>query len=176
MSTGEHLDDIELFDPKRFASRILGTGDIATLIEKLQKQISEEEAKTITRKLASDEYDMNDLLKQIRLVKKMGNWKSLLSLLPGASKALKNIPDEVFDKIKHVEAIILSMTPEERANPEIIDYSRKLRIARGSGRPLHEVNRLLKQYKQMKKLFKRLKQASGKRSAINPALLQNILR
>ncbi len=153
VSNGEHVDDIEIFHPDRYARRILGMGDVISLVEKLQQQIDEEKAKKLEKKLRKNQFDFNDMLDQLRQIKKMGNLKGMLSLLPGMGKALKNVDiDE--RRLKHLEAIILSMTPEERAKPEIINESRKRRIAKGSGRPIEEVNNLLKQYKQMKKMIK----------------------
>jgi len=153
VSNGEHVDDIEVFHPDRYARRILGMGDVISFVEKLQQQIDEEKAKKLEKKLRKNQFDFNDMLDQLRQIKKMGNLKGMLSLLPGVGKALKNV-DVDERRLKHLEAIILSMTPEERSKPEIINESRKRRIARGSGRPIEEVNNLLKQYKQMKKMIK----------------------
>ncbi len=153
VSNGEHIDDIEIFYPDRYARRILGMGDVISLVEKLQQQIDEEKAKKLEKKLRKNQFDFNDMLDQLRQIRKMGNLKGMLSLIPGLGSKLKDIDiDE--RRIKHLEAIILSMTPEERSKPEIINESRKRRIAKGSGRPIEEVNNLLKQYKQMKKMIK----------------------
>ncbi|MCX7954636.1 MAG: signal recognition particle protein [Bacteroidales bacterium] len=150
ISTGEKLDAIDIFYPDRMADRILGMGDIVTFVEKAQEQITEEEARRLQKKIAQKKFDLNDFLAQIQQIKKMGNIKDLLSLIPGVNKAIKNI--DIDEKsFKRIEAIILSMTPEERANPSIIDGSRRKRIANGSGTSVQEVNRLLKQFEDLKK-------------------------
>lgn len=155
ISTGEKLDAIDIFHPDRMADRILGMGDIVTFVEKAQEQISEEEARKLQKKFAQRKFDLNDFLLQIRQIKKMGNLKDLLSLVPGVNKAIKNI--EIDEKaFKHIEAIILSMTPEERSNPSIINGERRKRIAKGSGTTVQDVNRLLRQFEDLKKIMYKL--------------------
>lgn len=177
VSVGEGLDDLEWFDPERYVRRILGIGDLEGALEKIQRVVRQEEVRQLATRIKKDELDLNDLLKQIQMVRRMGSGtiRQFLGLLPGVGKAVKNIPEETFDRLRHVEAIILSMTPEERANPEIIDYSRKMRIARGSGRPLHEVNRLLKQFRVMRKAFRRALRTGGGRRGPSPQMLQQLL-
>ncbi|RKO60982.1 signal recognition particle protein [Caldibacillus debilis] len=154
---GEKLDALEPFHPERMASRILGMGDVLTLIEKAQAAVDEEKAKELEKKMRTMSFTLNDFLEQLNQVRKMGPLQELLKMLPGAGriKGLDNL--EISEKqLKHVEAIIQSMTPEERENPEIINSSRRKRIAKGSGRPVQEVNRLLKQFDEMKKMMKQL--------------------
>jgi signal recognition particle subunit SRP54 len=153
VGTGEKLDAIDLFHPARMADRILGMGDIVSLVERAQEQYDEEEAKRLQRRIAKDQFDFNDFLSQINQIKKMGNIKELASMIPGVGKALKDvdIDDNAF---KSIEAIIGSMTPKERANPEILNGSRRARIAKGSGTDVQEVNRLLKQFDQTRKMMK----------------------
>jgi signal recognition particle subunit SRP54 len=135
------------------ADRILGMGDIVSLVERAQEQFDEEEARRLKKKLVKDQFDFNDFLAQIAQIKKMGNLKDLASMIPGVGKALKDVEigDDTF---KYTEAIIHSMTPFERANPQVINGSRKDRIARGSGRPIQDVNRLLKQFEDTRKMMK----------------------
>ncbi|MDE7410698.1 MAG: signal recognition particle protein [Paramuribaculum sp.] len=153
VGTGEKLDALDLFHPTRMADRILGMGDIVTLVEKAQNAYDEEEARKLQRKLAKNQFDFNDYLHQIQQIKKMGNLKDLAAMIPGVGKAIKDvdIDDNAF---KGIEAIIQSMTAKERANPQIINTSRRQRIARGSGTTLVEVNRMLKQFDQMRKVMK----------------------
>lgn len=159
-STGEKMDALEVFHPERLADRIMGMGDIVTLVEKVNAQYDEAKAKELERKFRKNQFGFDDFLAQIAQIKKMGNMKDLLGMLPGVGKALKNvdIPDDAF---KHVEAIINSMTPQERRNPEIINGQRKVRIARGSGRTVDEVNRLMKQFEDMKKMMKMMQGGGG---------------
>lgn len=159
-STGEKMDALEVFHPERLADRIMGMGDIVTLVEKVNAQYDEAKAKELERKFRKNQFGFDDFLAQIAQIKKMGNMKDLLGMLPGVGKALKNvdIPDDAF---KHVEAIICSMTPQERRNPEIINGQRKVRIARGSGRTVDEVNRLMKQFEDMKKMMKMMQGGGG---------------
>ena len=160
--TGEKLDDLEEFHPARMASRILGMGDVLSLIEKAEQQLDEKEAERVAKKLQSNQFDLNDLLSQFQQVKKMGPLKQVLSMIPGVGKQLKDV--EVDDRqLVRVESIIYSMTPKEREKPEIINASRKKRIAAGSGMQVEDVNRLLKQYEQMKKMFKQMGSGKGKR-------------
>ncbi len=153
ISAGEKPDSIQVFHPERMADRILGMGDIVSLVEKAQEQYDEQEARQLKKKIVHDQFDFNDFLKQIQQVKKMGNLKDLASMIPGVGKALKNV-DIQDDAFKHVEAIIYSMTPAERANPSLLNGRRRERIAKGSGRSPQEVNRLLKQFEDTRKLMK----------------------
>ena len=153
IGTGEKMEAIDQFHPNRMADRILGMGDVVSLVERAQEQFDEEEAKKLQRKLARNQFDFNDFLTQIQQIKKMGNIKDLMAMIPGVGKAVKDldIDDNAF---KGVEAIIQSMTPKERANPDIINTSRKERIARGSGTTMQDVNRLMKQFEQIRKTMK----------------------
>ena len=153
------MEAIDQFHPNRMADRILGMGDVVSLVERAQEQFDEEEAKKLQRKLARNQFDFNDFLTQIEQIKKMGNIKDLMGMIPGVGKAIKDI-DIDDNAFKSVEAIIRSMTPKERANPDIINASRKERIARGSGTTLQEVNRLMKQFEQIRKAMKSV--AGGK--------------
>ena len=159
IGTGEKMEAIDQFHPNRMADRILGMGDVVSLVERAQEQFDEEEAKKLQRKLARNQFDFNDFLAQIEQIKKMGNIKDLMAMIPGVGKAIKDI-DIDDNAIKSVEAIIRSMTPKERANPDIINNSRKERIARGSGTTMQEVNRLMKQFEQIRKTMKSV--AGGK--------------
>jgi len=153
---GEKLDDIEVFHPSRMASRILGMGDVMSLIEKAEQQVSEKEAAELARKMQQDKFDLSDLLDQFRQIQKMGNLKDMLGMIPGMGRQLKDIDiDE--RQFARVEAIILSMTPQERAKPDIINPSRKRRIAAGCGLRVEDVNRLLKQYDSMRQMMKQLR-------------------
>jgi signal recognition particle subunit SRP54 len=155
ISTGEKPDAIDVFHPERMASRILGMGDILTLVEKAQQQFDQQQAAEIHRKIAKNKFDFNDFLTQLRQIKKMGNLKDLISMIPGAGKALKDV-DISDDAFKSIEAIICSMTPLERSNPSIIDFSRRKRIAAGSGTHISEVNKLIRQFEEMRKMMKSL--------------------
>ena len=159
IGTGEKMEAIDQFHPNRMADRILGMGDVVSLVERAQEQFDEEEARKLQRKLARNQFDFNDFLTQIEQIKKMGNIKDLMAMIPGVGKAVKDldIDDNAF---KGVEAIIRSMTPKERVNPDIINNSRKERIARGSGTTMQEVNRLMKQFEQIRKTMKSV--AGGK--------------
>ena len=153
IGTGEKMEAIDVFHPERMADRILGMGDVVSLVERAQQQCDEEEAKRLEKKIRKNKFDFNDFLGQIQQVKKMGNVKDLAAMIPGVGKAIKDIdiPDDPF---KNIEAIIGSMTPQERENPEIINTSRRRRIAKGSGTDIQEVNKLLKQFDQTKKMMK----------------------
>ena len=153
VGTGEKLDAIDLFHPARMADRILGMGDIVSLVERAQEQYDEEEAKRLQKKIQKNQFDFNDFLTQINQIKKMGNIKELASMIPGVGKAIKDI-DIDDNAFKSIEAIIYSMTPEERTHPEILNGSRRMRIAKGSGTNIQEVNRLLKQFDQTRKMMK----------------------
>ena len=159
IGTGEKMEAIDQFHPNRMADRILGMGDVVSLVERAQEQFDEEEAKKLQRKLARNQFDFNDFLTQIEQIKKMGNIKDLMGMIPGVGKAIKDI-DIDDNAFKSVEAIIRSMTPKERANPDIINVSRRERIARGSGTTIQEVNRLMKQFEQIRKTMKSM--AGGK--------------
>ena len=155
VGTGEKLDAIDQFHPARMADRILGMGDIVSLVERAQEQYDEEEAKRLQKKIAKNQFDFNDFISQIQQIKKMGNLKELASMIPGVGKALKDvdIDDNAF---KSIEAIIYSMTPEERTNPAILNGSRRQRIAKGSGTTIQEVNKLIKQFDETRKMMRML--------------------
>ncbi len=161
VGTGEKMDALDVFYPERMADRILGMGDIVSLVERAQEQYDEEEARRLTKKIAKNQFDFNDFLSQIAQIKKMGNIKDLAALIPGMGKALKDvdIDDNAF---KGIEAIIHSMTPKERENPGILNGSRKSRIANGSGTTIVEVNRLLKQFEQTSKMMRMATMQNGK--------------
>lgn len=161
ISTGEKMEALDLFYPERMADRILGMGDVVSLVERAQEQFDEEEAKKLHKKIAKNEFGFDDFLKQIQQIKKMGNMKDLMGMLPGVGKAIKDV-DINDDAFKHIEAIIYSMTPEERRRPSIIDMNRKKRIARGSGRKIEDVNGLMKQFEQMSKMMKMMQGPQGK--------------
>ena len=153
MSTGEKLDALSPFYPDRLAQRILGMGDVVSLVEKAQKEFDEKQAKDLQKKIRSDKFDLEDFYEQIQKIKKMGSITDLVGMIPGASKAVKDADlDE--DTFKPIEAIINSMTPEERKNPELLNGSRRRRIAKGSGTHVREINELIKQFEQMKKMMK----------------------
>lgn len=160
VGTGEKMDALDVFHPTRIADRILGMGDIVTLVERAQEQFDEEESKKLRKKLAQDSFNFDDFLKQITQVKKMGNIKDLAAMIPGASKAVKDM-DIDDDAFKEIEAIIGSMTPQERENPSILNGSRRKRIAYGSGTSLTEVNRLIKQFSETRKMMRNLRKGGG---------------
>ena len=153
VGTGEKMDALDVFYPKRMADRILGMGDVVSLVERAQEQFNEEEARKLQKRIQKDQFDFNDFLGQIQQIKKMGNVKDLMGMIPGMGKAMKDV-DIQDDAFKHIEAIIYSMTPKERANPSMINGSRKNRIAQGSGTNIVEVNKLLKQFDDTKKMMK----------------------
>jgi signal recognition particle subunit SRP54 len=153
ISSGEKLDTLDVFYPERMAQRILGMGDITTLVEKAQQQYDEEQAKKLEKKIRKNQFDFQDFLDQLQQIKKMGNLKDLMGMIPGVGKAIKDV-DISDDAFKGVEAIIHSMTPFERSNPDVIDMSRKKRIAKGSGKDIAEVNQFMKQFEQMKQMMK----------------------
>ncbi len=153
VGTGEKMEALDVFHPERMADRILGMGDIVSLVERAQEQFDEKEARKLQRKIQKNQFDFNDFLAQIQQIKKMGNLKDLASMIPGVGKALKDV--EIDDNaFKGIEAIILSMTPKEREHPEILNQSRKMRIAKGSGTTIQEVNRLVKQFDQTRKMMR----------------------
>ena len=153
VGTGEKMDAIDVFYPARMADRILGMGDVVSLVEKAQEQFDEEQARKLQRKIMKDQFDFNDFLAQLEQIKKMGNVKDLMGMIPGMSKAMKDteVPDDAF---KGVEAIIRSMTPKERSTPALLNASRKTRIAKGSGTTVADVNKLIKQFEEMRKMMK----------------------
>lgn len=157
IGTGEKMDALDVFHPNRMADRILGMGDVVSLVERAQEQYDEEEARRISKRIAKNQFDFNDFLSQLAQIKKMGNMKDLMGMIPGMDKALKGveISDDAF---KPIEAIISSMTPEERSNPALLNGSRKNRIAKGSGTTIVEVNRFLKQFEQTSKMMKKMQQ------------------
>ncbi len=160
VSMGEKPDTLDVFHPDRMAQRILGMGDIVSLVEKAQEQFDEEEAKRLEKKIRKNKFDFNDFLSQMRQIKKMGDMKSLISMIPGMGKALKNVEiDE--RRLVHIEAMIYSMTPEERENPEVLNMNRKKRIARGAGVSLDQVNLFIKQFDQMRKMMHKLTKTPG---------------
>jgi signal recognition particle subunit SRP54 len=153
VGTGEKMDALDVFYPSRMADRILGMGDVVSLVERAQEQFNEEEARRLQKKIMKDQFDFNDFLGQLEQIKKMGNVKDLMGMIPGMSKAMKDV-DVPEDAFKGVEAIIRSMTPKERAMPAILNPSRKARIAAGSGTTIQDVNKLIKQFEDMRKMMK----------------------
>ena len=162
IGTGEKMDAIDVFYPDRMADRILGMGDVISLVERAQDQYDEEEARKLQKKIAKNEFGFDDFLAQIQQIKKMGNMKDLVGMIPGAGKALKDVEIED-DAFKHIEAIIQSMTPIERSKPSLIDVKRKNRIAKGSGTKIEQVNQLMKQFEQMSKMMKMMQGGGGKK-------------
>ena len=162
IGTGEKMEAIDVFYPSRMAERILGMGDVVSLVERAQEQYDEEEARKLQKKIAKNQFGFDDFLNQIQQVKKMGNMKDLIGMIPGAGKAMKDI-DIDDDAFKHIEAIIHSMTPEERSTPSLINASRKRRIGKGSGTSVTQVNQLLKQFDQMSKMMKMMQGGGGKK-------------
>jgi len=161
VGTGEKPDAIDVFHPERMADRILGMGDIVSLVEKAQEQYDEEEARRLQKKIAKNQFDFNDFIAQIQQIKKMGNLKDLASMIPGVGKQIKDL-DIDDDAFKGIEAIIRSMTPAERSNPEILNGSRRARIARGSGTNVQEVNKLIKQFDETRKMMRMMTTGGGK--------------
>ncbi|MDY6326491.1 MAG: signal recognition particle protein [Bacteroidales bacterium] len=169
VGTGEKMEALDVFHPERMAERILGMGDIRSFVERAQEQFDDEEAAKLSKKLAKNQFDFNDFNQQIQQIKKMGNVKDLMGMIPGMGKLVRNmdIGDDVF---KNVEVIIQSMTPEERANPDIINGSRRKRIARGCGRDIQDVNRLMKQFDEIRKVMKAVNNGSGKTRGMMKAM------
>jgi signal recognition particle subunit SRP54 len=153
VGTGEKMDALDVFYPQRMADRILGMGDVVSLVERAQEQFDEEEARKLQKRIQKDQFDFNDFLGQLHQIKKMGNVKDLMGMIPGMGKAMKDV-DIQDDAFKHIEAIILSMTPSERSNPALLNGQRKNRIAMGSGTSIQEVNKLMKQFEDTKKMMK----------------------
>jgi signal recognition particle subunit SRP54 len=168
ISTGEKMEAIDVFYPDRMANRILGMGDVVSLVEKAQQAFDEEESRKLNKKIRQNKFDFDDFLSQLEQIKKMGNMKDLLGMIPGMGKALKGI-DVDDDSFKPIEAIIKSMTAEERANPDVINGSRRKRIATGSGTSIQEVNNLMKQFGQMRKMMKAMNKMGGQRAMANLA-------
>ncbi|MDW8333930.1 MAG: signal recognition particle protein, partial [Bacteroidia bacterium] len=176
IGTGEKLDAIDLFHPERMASRILGMGDVVTLVERAQEQFDREESERLQKKIRKNQFDFEDFLAQLNQIKKMGNLKDLIAMIPGFGKAVKDV-DIDDDAFKHIEAIILSMTREERRNPAVINGSRRQRIAKGSGRSVQEVNQLLKQFGEMKKMMRTMnKMMAGGRDLKHMDMLRRLGR
>ena len=163
VGTGEKLDAIDVFHPDRMADRILGMGDVVTLVEKAQEQYDEEKARQLQKKIAKNQFDFNDFIEQIQQIKKMGNLKDLASMIPGVGKQIKDL-DIDDDAFKDIEAIIRSMTPTERSNPEILNGSRRSRIAKGSGTEVQEVNKLIKQFDETRKMMRKMTTGGGKQA------------
>ena len=161
ISTGEKMEALDVFYPERMADRILGMGDVVSLVERAQDQFDEEQARRINKKIAKNQFGFDDFLSQIQQVKKMGNMKDLMGMIPGVGKAMKNV-DIDDDAFKYIEAIIGSMTPKERSEPTLLNHSRKNRIAKGAGRKVEEVNQLIKQFNQMSKMMKMMQGGKGK--------------
>jgi signal recognition particle subunit FFH/SRP54 (srp54) len=160
VSMGERLDSLDIFYPERMAQRILGMGDITTLVERAQQQFDEEQAKKLEKKIRANKFDFDDFKTQLNQIKKMGNLKDLMAMIPGVGKAIKDI-DISDDAFKGIEAMINSMTPEERKDPDIIDQSRRKRIALGSGKDIQEVNAFMKQFDQMRQMMKMMNKMGG---------------
>ena len=161
IGTGEKMEALDVFYPDRLADRILGMGDVVSLVERAQDQFDQEEARKISKKIAKNQFGFDDFLTQIQQVKKMGNMKDLMGMIPGADKSMKGV-DIDDDAFKYIEAIIGSMTPTERANPDLLNINRKKRIAKGAGRDLNEVNQMVKQFHQMSKMMKMMQGGKGK--------------
>ncbi len=161
IGTGEKMEALDVFYPERMADRILGMGDVVSLVERAQEQFDQEQARKINKKIAKNQFGFDDFLSQIQQVKKMGNMKDLMGMIPGAGKMMGDV-DIDDDSFKYIEAIIGSMTPKERSQPTILNHSRKNRIAKGSGRDINEVNQLIKQFNQMSKMMKMMQGGKGK--------------
>tara|TARA_B100000767_G_C19775411_1_gene542268 strand:- start:3697 stop:5025 length:1329 start_codon:yes stop_codon:yes gene_type:complete len=161
IGTGEKMEALDVFYPDRMADRILGMGDVVSLVERAQEQFDQEEARKINKKIAKNQFGFDDFLSQIQQVKKMGNMKDLMGMIPGVGKAMKDV-DIDDDAFRYIEAIIGSMTPSERSNPDLLNINRKKRIAKGSGRDLNEVNQMVKQFHQMSKMMKMMQGGKGK--------------
>jgi signal recognition particle subunit SRP54 len=166
IGTGEKMEAIDVFHPDRMASRILGMGDVISLVERAQQQFDEKEAAELQKKIRKNKFDFNDFYSQIQQIKKMGNMKDLMGMIPGVGKMMKDV-DIQDDAFKNIEAIIQSMTPHEKENPDTINQSRRTRIAKGSGTDLTEVNRLIKQFEDMRKVMKQMS---------NPAAMANMMK
>ena len=161
IGTGEKMEALDIFYPERMADRILGMGDVVSLVERAQEQFDQEQARKISKKIAKNQFGFDDFLSQIQQVKKMGNMKDLVGMIPGAGKMMGDVAIDD-DSFKHIEAIIGSMTPKERSQPNLLNHSRRNRIAKGSGRDINEVNQLIKQFGQMSKMMKMMQGGKGK--------------
>jgi len=166
IGTGEKMEALDVFHPDRMSSRILGMGDVISLVERAQQQFDEKEAAELQKKIRKNKFDFNDFYNQIQQIKKMGNMKDLMGMIPGVGKMMKNVEVDD-DAFKNIESIILSMTPHEKENPDSINQSRRTRIAKGSGTDLQEVNRLIKQFEDMRKVMKQMS---------NPAAMASMMR
>jgi signal recognition particle subunit SRP54 len=166
MSLGEKMDAIDVFHPDRMASRILGMGDVVSLVERAQQNFNEEEARRLNQKIRKNQFDFDDFLTQLEQIKKMGNVKDLLGMIPGMGKAMKGMEVDN-DSFKPIEAIIRSMTPEERGNPDLLNGNRKNRIAKGSGTSIQQVNQLMKQFADMRKMMKTMNKMGGGKKALS---------
>jgi signal recognition particle subunit SRP54 len=166
IGTGEKMEALDVFYPDRMADRILGMGDVVSLVERAQEQFDEENARQMSKKIAQDAFGFDDFMEQIQQIKKMGNMKDLLGMIPGMGKAMKNV-DIDDDAFKHIEAMINSMTLSERQNPDIINGSRRKRIATGAGRTVQDVNSLLKQFTDMRKMMKMMQSGGGRRGMMD---------
>ncbi|MBR8702853.1 signal recognition particle protein [Porphyromonas levii] len=175
IGTGEKLDAIDVFHPKRMADRILGMGDVVSLVERMQQQYDEEKARELEKKIRKNEFDFDDFLDQIKQIKKMGNLKDLLGMIPGMGKAIRDL-DVDDNAFKSIEAIIYSMTPEERSNPKIINGNRRKRIASGSGVEVQQVNQLLKQFEQARKVMQLMGGGGKNKKGMNMAALRHLGR
>tara|TARA_B100000767_G_scaffold116263_1_gene110950 strand:- start:3814 stop:5142 length:1329 start_codon:yes stop_codon:yes gene_type:complete len=164
IGTGEKMEALDVFYPDRMAERILGMGDVVSLVERAQEQFDQEQARKISKKIAKNQFGFDDFLSQIQQVKKMGNMKDLMGMIPGVGKSIKDV-DIDDDAFKYIEAIIGSMTPRERSNPDLLNLNRKKRIAKGSGRDLNEVNQMVKQFYHMSKMMKMMQGGKGKQMA-----------
>jgi signal recognition particle subunit SRP54 len=166
IGTGEKMEALDIFYPERMADRILGMGDVISLVERAQEQFDQESARKMSKKIATNSFGFDDFLDQIQQVKKMGSMKDLMGMIPGVGKAMKNmdIPDDAF---KHVEAMIKSMTPKEREQPSILNGTRRARIAKGSGRTVADVNKLIKQFEDMSKMMKMMQGKGGRQQMMN---------
>jgi signal recognition particle subunit SRP54 len=163
ISHGEKMEALDVFHPDRMASRILGMGDVVSLVEKAQQNFDEEEARILQKKMRKNQFGFDDFLTQLEQIKKMGNMKDIMGMLPGVGKAIKDV-DIDDDSLKPIEAIIKSMTLKERTNPDLINGSRKIRISKGSGTTVQEVNQLLKQFTEMRKMMKMMNKMGGKKA------------
>jgi signal recognition particle subunit SRP54 len=173
IGTGEKMEAIDVFHPSRMADRILGMGDVISLVERAQESFDQDESRKLSKKIASNSFGFDDFLKQIGQIKKMGSVKDLMGMIPGVGKTMKNIdiPDDAF---KHIEAMIKSMTPSERSNPSVLNGTRRARIAKGSGRTVADVNKLVKQFNDMSKMMKVMQGKGGQSKMMN--MMKNNLR
>ena len=174
MSSGEKMDTLDIFYPERMAQRILGMGDITSLVEKAQEQYDEVQAKRLESKIRKNQFDFQDFLDQLQQIKKMGNIKDLMGMIPGVGKSMKDV-DISNDSFKGFESIIHSMTPKERANPDLLNPSRKIRIAKGCGKDIAEVNAFIKQFEMMKNMMSMMNKGGGQMPKM-PGMMPNFRR